>query len=114
MARFEGEVTGRRPRVSADRVKHASGPPTKNEITATPHGEPKAMRGKKPPPIRGPPMAVMAYSIREFCEIHRISMDTYFRMQRLGFGPKVMKVGSRTLISAESAAQWRRARETAA
>jgi hypothetical protein len=31
-----------------------------------------------------------------------------------GLGPAVMKVGHRTLISCESAAEWRRAREAAA
>jgi hypothetical protein len=35
-------------------------------------------------------------------------------MQREGWGPDVMHVGSRTLISAEAAAEWRRTREAAA
>ena len=34
-----GEVTGRKPSVSADRVKQASGPPIPNEIAPTPHAE---------------------------------------------------------------------------
>ncbi|WP_244635710.1 hypothetical protein [Bradyrhizobium huanghuaihaiense] len=63
------------------------------------------------PPVRGPPIAPMAYSIRQFCEAHNISVDTYFRMQRVGFGPVTMKVGGRTLISVEAAAAWRRERE---
>ncbi|MCA1412686.1 hypothetical protein I6F30_16315 [Bradyrhizobium sp. NBAIM20] len=53
----------------------------------------------------------MAYSIRQFCVAHGISVDTYFRMQRAGFGPVTMKVGGRTLISVEAAAAWRRERE---
>jgi hypothetical protein len=53
----------------------------------------------------------MAYSIRQFCQAHNISVDTYFRMQRAGFGPVTMKVGGRTLISVEAAAAWRRDRE---
>jgi hypothetical protein len=58
---------------------------------------------------RKPPLA--AYSIGQFCEAHGISVDLYFKQQRQGLGPKTMKVGSRTLISAESAAAWRRERE---
>ena len=35
-------------------------------------------------------------------------------MQREGWGPTTMKVGSRTLISHEAAEKWRREREVAA
>jgi len=80
------EVTGRRPRVTADRLKQTSGCPV----------EP------------------MAYSIRQFSEAHNISVDTYFRMRRAGLGPATMKVGSWTLISVEAAAAWRLERERAA
>jgi hypothetical protein len=58
-------------------------------------------------------VVLAAYSIQQFCEAHNISVDLYFKLQRQGLGPKTMKVGSRTLISAESAAAWRRAREIA-
>jgi hypothetical protein len=54
-----------------------------------------------------------AYSIEQFCTAHGISIDLYFKMQRQGLGPKTMKAGSRTLISVEAAAEWRRARELA-
>jgi hypothetical protein len=53
----------------------------------------------------------LAYSIAEFAWLHGISVDHYFRMARLGQGPRVMKVGHRSLISRESAADWRRERE---
>ena len=65
----------------------------------------------KPPPIRGPPLAM---SIREFCALHGISDDMFYKMKRDGWGPATMKVGSRTLISVEAAAEWRREREEAA
>jgi hypothetical protein len=52
-----------------------------------------------------------AYTISEFCQAHRISVDFYFNLQRRGLGPKVMRLGRRTLISVEAAAQWRRERE---
>ena len=104
------EVTGRKPSVS-DLVNQVSGPPTPNEIGATPHAEPKTATRIMTPPIRGPPIAPMAYSIKQFCAAHDISIDTYFRMQRAGLGPVTMKVGGRTLISVEAATDWRRARE---
>ena len=91
-----GEVTGRAPSVTADLVKPKSGPPLPNEIAPTPHAEPKSAKRWVTPPIRGPPIAPMAYSIRQFCEAHNISVDTYFRMQRAASGPVAMKVGGRT------------------
>ena len=59
-------------------------------------------------------IAPRAFSIPAFCEAYGISEDTYYKMQREGWGPKVMKVGHRTLISMEAADQWRREREAAA
>jgi hypothetical protein len=56
----------------------------------------------------------LAMSIREFCRLHGISEDQFFKMKREGWGPVTMKVGSRTLISHEAAADWRREREEAA
>jgi hypothetical protein len=65
---------------------------------------------KKPPPLD----ELKAYSIKQFCALHGISIDTYFRLQRQGLGPATMKVlKNRTLISVEAAAAWRRAREEA-
>lgn len=61
-----------------------------------------------------PHVEPMVYSIEEFCEAHRISVQTYFRLCRAGEGPEVMKVRGRTLISMEAAAAWRRAREAVA
>jgi hypothetical protein len=106
-----GEITGRKPSASADPVDKASGPPIPNEIAPTPHAEPKSAKRAVLPPMRGPPIAPMAYSIRQFCQAHSISVDTYFRLQRAGLGPVTMKVGGRTLISVEAAAAWRRERE---
>ncbi len=56
-------------------------------------------------------VALLAFSIEQFCQAHGISIDLYFKMQRQGLGPKTMKVGARTIISAESAEAWRRERE---
>jgi hypothetical protein len=80
----------------------------------TSHAEPKMAKRAVLPPVRGPSIAPMAYSITQFCQAHNISVDTYFRIQRDGRGPVTMKVGSRTLIAIEAATAWRREREKAA
>ena len=71
-----------------------------------------------PPKYRRRPVSAdltsLVMSIREFCRLHGISEDQFFKMQREGWGPLTMKVGSRTLISYEAAAEWRRSREEAA
>ncbi|WP_342114578.1 hypothetical protein [Pseudoduganella sp. OTU4001] len=50
----------------------------------------------------------------EFCEAHRISRSSLFKLWREGDGPRIMKVGRRTLISAEAAAEWRKLMESRA
>jgi len=60
------------------------------------------------------PPQLLAYSIKQFCELHGLSLDFFFRLRRRGLGPRVMKVGARTLISVEAAADWRAERERAA
>jgi hypothetical protein len=59
------------------------------------------------------PVAPACYSIRDFCIAHCISEDMFFKMQRQGLTPKTMKVGVRTLVSMEAAAEWRRQCEAA-
>jgi hypothetical protein len=54
---------------------------------------------------------VLAFSIPEFCEEHGLSRATLYRLITAGLGPAVMKVGARTFVSHEAAAEWRRARE---
>lgn len=50
-------------------------------------------------------------TVPEFCAVHKISRGTFYNLLKAGKGPKVLKVGSRTLITKESAAEWRRQRE---
>ena len=69
------------------------------------------------PEITGPKVLAgspAAFSIAEFCRAHRTSQSMYFKMRNLGLGPREMAVGSRRLISQEAAAEWRKARESAA
>ena len=55
-----------------------------------------------------------AYSIETFCRSHSISRSKLYAMLRSGEGPRLMKCGTRTLISMEAARDWRLAREQAA
>ena len=58
-----------------------------------------------------PPTPRLALSIPEFCEAHGISEGFFYKLKKQGGGPREMKVGARTLITFEAAAEWRRARE---
>jgi predicted DNA-binding transcriptional regulator AlpA len=59
---------------------------------------------------RGGDTPTLALTIREFCDSHNISHAFFYLLQQRGEGPRVMKVGSRRLISVEEAAAWRAAR----
>ena len=59
-------------------------------------------------------MAKSAQSIDHFCDDNEISKAHLYNLLKRGEGPVVMKVGRRTLISAESAAEWRRRMEALA
>ena len=54
---------------------------------------------------------VSASTVDEFCHSHRISRGTFYNLLKIGRGPSIMKVGARTLVSAEAAADWRRKME---
>jgi hypothetical protein len=50
-------------------------------------------------------------TVAEFCRAHRISKALFYKLRRQGLAPPVCKAGSRSLISVEAAAQWRRGLE---
>jgi predicted DNA-binding transcriptional regulator AlpA len=50
-------------------------------------------------------------SVDEFCADHGISRAMFYKLQKEGSGPRIMKIGSRTLISLEAAETWRRQME---
>jgi hypothetical protein len=54
-----------------------------------------------------------AYTVREFCDSHRISRAHYYNIRKLGQGPDEARVGDRVIITIEAAARWRRQREKA-
>lgn len=56
-----------------------------------------------------------AYSITEFCQAHGgFTRQFFYKLLKQGKGPRLMKIGARTLISVEAAADWRRQMEGAA
>jgi len=68
----------------------------------------------KPQKKRLPRTYSDAFDIPAFCSAHAISRSTFYNPRRDGKAPRLMRVGSRVLISKEAAADWRRARESAA
>jgi hypothetical protein len=62
------------------------------------------------PEATGRKLAPAAYSVREFCEIHGISLASYYNLKNRGEGPDEMRVLGRVLISVEEAARWRKKR----
>jgi predicted DNA-binding transcriptional regulator AlpA len=46
-------------------------------------------------------------SVREFIEDHGISRSFLYKLLKDGRGPRVTKIGTRTLISSEAATEWR-------
>lgn len=52
-----------------------------------------------------------AFSVAQFCAAHGFTKVFFYKLLKQGLGPRIMKVGARTLISVEAAAEWRRAME---
>ena len=50
---------------------------------------------------------VEAFSVTDFCAAHSLSRGKFYGLLKLGLGPRIMKVGRRTLVSREAAADWR-------
>jgi hypothetical protein len=46
-------------------------------------------------------------SVSAFCADHGVSRSLFYRLQQEERGPRLTKIGRRTLISAEAAAEWR-------
>jgi hypothetical protein len=46
-------------------------------------------------------------SVKQFCASHRISRSFFYKLVGDGRGPRITRIGTRTLISAEAAAAWR-------
>jgi len=61
--------------------------------------------------IRVPPTAV--FSRASFCAAHGLSESFYHKLKNEGLGPDELRLGSKVLITFESAARWRAANEHA-
>jgi len=51
--------------------------------------------------------APVMYSVAEFCIAHGISRAFFYKLHAEGKAPPICKLGSRSLISTEAAAEWR-------
>jgi len=48
-----------------------------------------------------------ASSVAHFCAEHGISRAFFYLLRARGDGPRIMKVGRRTLVTADAASEWR-------
>jgi hypothetical protein len=71
----------------------------------------KKLSGANPPEPQ--PVPTLAMSIPQFCIAHNISEGLYYKLKKQKLNPREMKVGTRTLITFEAAADWRAEREAA-
>jgi predicted DNA-binding transcriptional regulator AlpA len=69
-----------------------------------------SLANRRDPPSSEPRLAL---SIPQFCAAFGISADFFYKLKRQGQGPRLMKVGKRTLISVAAADAWRIEREAA-
>lgn len=53
-----------------------------------------------------------AYTVLAFCKAHSISRSFFYELLKSGAGPRIRKVGNRTLISREAAFEWRNNQNT--
>jgi hypothetical protein len=53
------------------------------------------------------------YTIPQFLKAHNISYGKFYQMCKQGLGPRMMKYGTRRVISVEDAARWREERAKA-
>ena len=75
-------------------------------------GPPSSRRGlTRAGEVRAAPTAV--YSRASFCKAHGLSESFYHKLKNEGLGPDELRLGSKVLITHESAARWRAAREKA-
>ena len=54
-----------------------------------------------------------AFSIPQWCDRNGVGASFYFKLQKIGAGPRVMRIGRRTLISREADEEWCRELEAA-
>jgi len=75
------------------------GPAAMAQHIHSPQSDPRASADSAGPVV---------YTVAEFCSAHKISRSKLYQLWRAGTGPRSIKIGSRNLITAESASEWRR------
>jgi hypothetical protein len=65
-------------------------------------------------PARQGDFARPVYSVAEFCKAHHVCRSKLYVLWAAGKGPRFFKIGARTLISRDAAAEWLRGLETGA
>jgi hypothetical protein len=78
----------------------------RREDTSRPAQTTAGIGHNRGPPIEQP-IERAASTIDQFCSAHCLSKPMLYKLWQQGIGPKFMFVGSRRLISSESAAAWR-------
>jgi hypothetical protein len=48
------------------------------------------------------------FNVSEFCSRHGFARGTFYNFLRAGKGPRIIKVGRRTIVGREAAEAWRR------
>lgn len=56
-------------------------------------------------------MEKATYTLAQFMEGHNVSRTHFYRLQKAGRAPRLMRIGRRVLVSAEAAAEWRKRME---
>ena len=51
-------------------------------------------------------LSKLAYTVPQFCDGFNVSRTHFYALLKENKGPRIMKVGRRTLISAQAAADW--------
>ncbi len=69
---------------------------------------------KQPVDFASVPVNREAFSVKEFCFAHNICRATLYNLLKAGAGPKLLKIGRRSLITADAAREWRHKLEESA
>ena len=55
-----------------------------------------------------------AHDVNTFCKTFGISRSMFYKLQRQNKGPRILKIGKRTLITTEAIEDWQRQMENPA
>jgi hypothetical protein len=54
------------------------------------------------------PVAREVFTVKEFCAAHRLSGALYYKLKRLGQGPRETRMGRHVTITIDDGREWRR------